>query len=448
MPKLKPRLLLIGSKGSPQAAALRARRDLQLIEQSEFKPLSWRGAPPDLALIRLASDRFEKRLGQLRELGAWDSMLPVVALLENDLSENERSAVFAAWLFAHLPGSVAARELEVVVDRALAFGRLLVEREQLRDLAQQERNTLSFDGFDPIRLQEIASTDRSVVIYGERGAARRDVARWLHRCSPRSRGPFLVFSAKGLSKEGCRSRLFGAGVDGVDSQRGLLSPAAGGSLLIENAIDLPRAVQGELEMALAGGSESPVGGARLILTSDEDLEEAVDEGRFHRGLYRRLDAETLRLSTMASLRTRIARIVQDCTGKYSRKLGKGRMRISPEALGSLDRHSWSGGLAELELRCELAAMRAGSGSLGPEDFGFDSCDVEHLPLNYKKAKKIAEFEFKRRFFDRVLSLTEGRIGKAAELCNLPRPSLSTMLKIAGIDRSRYKTQYCKKVGSR
>ena len=383
MPKLKPSVLLLASSGrisAPSLLALRPRVELRLIERAEFRPLNWREAPPDLAIVQFGARGHLRGLALLDELAAWDPLLPLVALLGPDLSVDERRLAVARPLFAHIDERAEAWELRAVIARAISFGRLLMEREQHWEGLLEEALPLALAEVEPRLLQEIASGDAHVALQGGTEATQLPLARVLHRFSRRSRGPFLVFRPAGLGEAACRSRLFGAGAASAAACRGLLPAAAGGSLVIVGAMGLPRPLQGELELALAESAAD----ARLTLLVDEDLETAVAENRFHRGLFRRLAPRSLRLP-----------------------------RLDEPTAG-------------------VGALHADADRRPPRDFGRETDGAGSLPLDYKEAKRQVDAQFRQRFFEKVLRLSGGSVTGAAKICGLPRSSLSTMLKNAGV----------------
>jgi DNA-binding NtrC family response regulator len=402
---------------------------------------------PDIAIVHLAVSTFHLSRAGIRNITEQRPELPVIALLAPDLGHEERLEVMRESIFASPGDGIRPEELALILGRAQAYSRLLHERRYLRSLH------LDVDSFELAggmarlheRVQRAAASDQGALIYGERGSGRTSVAKKVHLLSGRSRGPFVVFNPTGLSVEDCRVRLFGREtIDGL-RQRGALELAAGGTLLIQELESLPDAVQPELYRSLAESWMTRVGGlrtlpvdVRVMATAHLDLRDAVQAGRFHKGLFNQLHMDTIEVMPLRERREDVPALLRSYLRRYSGRYGKSDLEIDLEAESFLQRQEWRGNLSELRLSVELAALRAQSDRLGLNEFSVSGVDVDLLPLNYRKAKKMVERDFKRRFFDRVLILAGGKVTLAAQLCEIPRPSLSTMLKEVGIRAADYK----------
>lgn len=148
------------------------------------------------------------------------------------------------------------------------------------------------------RAGKIAAGDIPVLILGESGVGKEVLARWIHRRSHRCEGPFLALNCAALPRDLLEAELFGIerGVaTGVDPRDGLLQRANGGTVFLDELGDMALETQAKLLRALENHTVYRVGGrrsisfdVRFLATTNQDLENRVEEGRFRRDLYHRL----------------------------------------------------------------------------------------------------------------------------------------------------------------
>ncbi len=196
--------------------------------------------------------------------------------------------------------------LELILRRAF-------ERRQLQQQIHSLRESLLLAGrFDELlgeslpmlklydQLAQIADSDASVLIMGESGTGKELVAKALHRRSRRADKPFVAVNCAALPDTLLESELFGhvkgAFTDARADRRGLFLQAEGGTLFLDEIGEMPLGMQSKLLRALEEGKVRPVGSekevafdARVLAATNRDLETAVEEGRFRKDLYFRID---------------------------------------------------------------------------------------------------------------------------------------------------------------
>jgi len=402
---------------------------------------------PDFLVIHVELRSAGPLLDGLERLLLTQPELPVIALLGEGLSPDQRLRALRQPIFAHLEADCPVEELRIVLGRAAENERRRQERLYLRQ-QQLELDVYEMGGslgslHEPI--QKAASTEQGVLIYGPTGSGRREVAKKIHLLSRRAREPFVSFNPSGLSVEDCRLRLFGReGRDGL-LRRGLLEVASGGTLVLESVGMLPRSVQVELYRALQEGRCTRVGGihawpvnVRLVATATPELREQARDGEFHTELFNLLHSYSLGVPALDGRREDIPALVRGYLRRFGRRYERPDCELEPDVEPFLMRHAWQGSLRELRRSVELAVLRAKERTLGLGDFGVNGLDVELLPLEDRQAKRMVELDFKRRFFARLLRLAGGKVTAAAELAGVPRPSLSTMLKEVGLEAATFK----------
>jgi DNA-binding NtrC family response regulator len=218
----------------------------------------------------------------------------------------------------------------------------------------------------------------SVLVRGDAEVGKRVLAHAIHERSPRASGPFceLDCSAQPAHLE---SELFGheqTAFTGAGQVRaGLLEAADGGTLFLDNVCSLPPAVQVKLLRVLDERKVVRVGGltprkldVRFVAATHQDLEAAVAAGSFRQDLYFRLNGISLVIPPLRERMAEIAPMAEQFLVATSRALDRPMpLRLSPEALGCLERHTWPGNLRELREVIERAAIVAEREVIVPAD---------------------------------------------------------------------------------
>jgi two-component system response regulator HydG len=210
----------------------------------------------------------------------------------------------------------------------------------------------------------IAPTRAPVLVVGERGTGKTQLARLLHRRSSRQSGPFVEFDCSSLREHQLEAELFGrAGFGTHDERPGKLAQARGGTLLIKQVNALPPDLQSKLLRVIQDGTYEPVGStqslradARLVLAAREDLAPLVDRGLFRQDLYYRISVVTLNLPPLRHRGDDIVRLAEHFRERYGRDIGRPVSAFAPEALELLRAHPWPDNVRELESVVERAVV--------------------------------------------------------------------------------------------
>lgn len=204
----------------------------------------------------------------------------------------------------------------------------------------------------------VAPTKMSVLILGESGTGKEYIARMIHDNSNRKSAPFLAVDCGSLSMELAPSELFGhkkgSFTSAVSDKTGVFVAANGGTVFLDEVGNLSYEVQKQLLRALQEQMVRPVGSAsdikvdvRIIAATNEDLEKAIEEGRFRQDLYHRINEFSV---NVPPLRERMEDIEEFCyhfIEQANDELDKNVDTIAHEALSVLKQQSWYGNLREL-----------------------------------------------------------------------------------------------------
>ncbi len=225
--------------------------------------------------------------------------------------------------------------------------------------------------------RQYASFDVPVLITGEAGTGKTDLARAMHYGSLRSDRPFFHLTCAGLTDSVLSAELFGikrGALPGVQTSRaGLLEKADRGTIFLNGIDTLSPAMQMALMRIVREGAFQPVGGhetlttgARLITGAHRDLSEAVAEGSFRGDLYYALSVTELHMPPLRGRPGDIARLAEQLLHDAASEHGKPVRGFSDTALEFLEHYDWPGNLAELKNEVTRMLIVAQDVTLGPE----------------------------------------------------------------------------------
>jgi transcriptional regulator with GAF, ATPase, and Fis domain len=217
---------------------------------------------------------------------------------------------------------------------------------------------------------KVAPTDASVLLRGESGTGKSQLARWLHFKSKQARSAFVEVHCAALSAGVLESELFGhargAFTGATAAHEGHLIAADGGTLFLDEIGEVPESVQVKLLRFLQQKEVVPVGetrprtvNARVISATNRDLENAVKEKRFREDFFYRLDVFSI---TVPPLRERREDVLPLAEAWLARR-GLPSEKLSAGARQALLARDWPGNVRELENALERAVILAGEGEL-------------------------------------------------------------------------------------
>jgi two-component system response regulator HydG len=285
-------------------------------------------------------------------------------------------------------------------------------------------------------IDQVSTTDATVLITGESGTGKEVVAREIHNRSRRKAAPFVVINCAAVPEALLESELFGhakgAFTDAKHSRQGLFQQANGGTLFLDEIGEMAISLQPKLLRALQERKVRPVGAeaeitvdVRLLTATNRELEDMVEDKRFREDLYYRINVIHLPLPPLRARGGDVLLLAQHLLRHYATVFDKKVMGLSAAVAERLMAYDWPGNVRELGNCLERAVALA----------HFEEIQVEDLPdkirhsrrTNPMSGSELPELltleEVERRHVVRVLEACHGNRTDAAKILGLDRKTL-------------------------
>ena len=229
--------------------------------------------------------------------------------------------------------------------------------------------------------RRVAASDCTVLIVGESGTGKEVLARFVHRFSTRSEGPFVAVNCAAIPENMLEAILFGyergAYTGAHTAHPGKFEQAQGGTLLLDEITEMPLSLQAKLlrvlqerEVERLGGRTAIALDLRVLATTNRRLREEVAAGRFREDLYYRLNVFPLSLLPLRQRRDDILPLAMQLLGLRSRP-GEPIPALSAEAAQLLLTYAWPGNVRELDNLLQRALILVNGPVIAPEHIQFE-----------------------------------------------------------------------------
>ncbi len=341
------------------------------------------------------------------------------------------------------------------------YGREALVNEQVQRLKKgaASENDLCLVAEDPKTramlelVRRVAPTPTTVLIEGESGSGKEQVAREIHAASGNRDRRFLALNASALPDTLLESELFGhrrGAFTGADSDRqGIFEQAAGGTVFLDEIALMSRAFQDKLLRVIQERTVVPLGTSlpvdvdfRLVTATSRDLRDRVRQGEFHEDLYYRLDVVKIEVPPLRERPGDILPIAAHFLSRYSARLRPemNSPQLSDNAIEALHEHSWPGNIRELENCIQRALVLSQGHIIHARHLGIDGSAADSEAdkvLSYGEGKQQAVRMFQRRYVDTALRRSGGNVTQAAEQCGLTRAALQRIMRSLDLDRGPF-----------
>ena len=293
------------------------------------------------------------------------------------------------------------------------------------------------------QVNQVAETNTAVLLTGETGVGKNQVARIIHNNSSRYKSKFITVQCSALTESLITSELFGhekgAFTGAITRQIGRFEMADEGTIFLDEIGDLPLEVQARLLRVLQSKEFERVGGGKEILTSDfrlitatnRDLLQDIKEKRFREDLFYRINIFPIHIPPLRERKEDIPLLVDHFLNVYNERHKKKCIKISQGVMNKLMEYDWPGNVRELESVVERGVITSKEPYFQlPSLWGNDA---EHSGLE----KFLSLEENERRHIERALRKTLGKVhgpSGAAELLQINPFTLTSRINKLGIKK--------------
>ncbi len=336
-------------------------------------------------------------------------------------------------------------ELRLLLERVASHLKLASENRLLREKIKAKQGFGGIIGRSPemeklYRL--IAKVSRSahpVLVQGESGTGKELVARAIHFSGPYRDQPFIPVDCGSLVPTLIESELFGyvrgAFTGAVRSKAGLMSIAHGGTVFLDEISELPVDLQSKLLRAIQEKEIRPVGSTksmpidvRILAATNRDLELAVQDGKFRKDLYFRLNVVTLKIPPLRERKQDIPLLVSHFLEKLARTTGMQR-EISDETMNMMLAYDWPGNVRELENCLERACALSSGPVIEIGDLPTSIQNAQRPPAGAASANRIVTIaELEKQAILGTIDQLQGDKLTAAKLLGIGKTTLYRKLK--------------------
>jgi DNA-binding NtrC family response regulator len=324
--------------------------------------------------------------------------------------------------------------LEHTVSQVLQIGSLKSENRRLKEtLGERYKFVGASAVVDTLMktIEEVASSNSTVMISGESGTGKELLAQAIHTKSRRSSFPFVKINCAAIPESLIESELFGhekgAYTGAIKTRVGKFELANGGTILLDEIGEMPLYAQSKLlrvlqerEITKIGGSDEISIDVRIVCSTNRNLQEEVKKGSFREDLYYRLNVIPLEVPPLRERMPDIEPLAQHFIAKYNKENGFTVTGLKPDALARLKAHSWPGNVRELENVIQRAVVFAKNGEIA----------VEHLRLDGDRKPAAGEAASGLQPGMSVAEAERILIIKTLEACGDNRTKAAEMLNIS------------------
>ncbi len=401
---------------------------------------------PDIVLLDIWMPGMDG-IETLKEIKKIAPNLPVVMITGHGTIESAVDATKSgAYDFLEKPLSID--KVMVTINNALNFRKLEEENLYLRKKSI-EKNSIT--GTSPAvqklygEIMNAAPSDASILVAGENGTGKEMVARTIHQFSKRPDQPLITINCAAIPEESIDSELFGhekgAFEEATSKNKGKFELASGGTLFLDEIGDMNINTQAKILRALESKTFQRIGGgrtlhmdARLIASTNKNLEEEIEKGKFRKDLYFRLNVIPLQVPPLRERKEDIPLLLDTFFEKFSQQSSEPKKTISDESLELLINYEWPGNVRELKNIVERLSIMVQSDIINTQDIpspynpehntsGNTENDLLYADDNLTEAKK----RFEQEFIKKQIKLEGGDLKSVAKKLGITKKYIKKIL---------------------
>jgi two-component system response regulator HydG len=407
--------------------------------------------PPDLVITDLDMPKMDgmQLLGQLHER---QRDLPVI-VVTSAAELSSAVAAMRAGAVDYITKPVDFDELVLSIERALEHRDLRIENENLRRHSREQHGEgiHGLLGTSPVmqkvyRLaRQVAPSRATVLVTGESGTGKGELARAIHALSPRADKPFVTVHCAALAESLLESELFGhekGSFTGAERRRaGRFEQANEGTIFLDEIGEIPPATQVKLLTVLqerrferVGGNESVQVDVRIIAATNRDLAADVAAGRFREDLYYRLNVVGIEMPALRLRGADTLVLAEHFLQRFARENRKQIHGFTDRAKTRVRGYPWPGNVRELENAIERAVVLCEEALIGEELLPHGNSSSSVLEGIAIPGATLAELE--KYAILKTLEAVEGSTARAAEMLDISVRTIQYRLHEYGLARER------------
>lgn len=294
----------------------------------------------------------------------------------------------------------------------------------------------------------VLNSDASVLIIGESGSGKEMLARSIHEGSNRRKEPFVPVNSAAITKELADSLLFGhkkGSFTGANEDRsGYFEQADGGTIFLDEIGDMDLDIQAKVLRVLEEKKVRRVGEKternvdfRVVSATNQDLSEFIQEGKFRKDLYYRLEEYPIYLPPLRERQNDVIILAKHFLNDYCNSNSLPPLRFSESVINKLKSHSWPGNIRELKNVVRRAAILETSDTIS--QITFSNIETAHKPTTpvfsvQSDSDNVIPFEdVERQAIENAFISADRNAVKAAKLLGISRATIYRRLKQYGIE---------------
>ena len=292
-------------------------------------------------------------------------------------------------------------------------------------------------------VEKVAPTPATVLITGESGVGKEVIARSIHLQSPRKDSVFLAVNCSAIPENLLESQLFGymkgAFTGATCSQEGLFQRAREGTIFLDEIGEMPLSLQPKLLRIIEEKKVLPVGATtpiavdvRILASTNRDLREEVEAGRFRGDLYYRLNVIGIQIPPLRARREDIPPLVEYLIRRHNLEMKKNYKGVDNATMRVLMSLPWKGNTRELDNILERAMILGNGEWITPADLPGQEVSTPEQSLEEDLNKALEVYE--RSHIEKTLENTSGDKKRAAELLGMSISTLYRKIERLGIQK--------------
>jgi DNA-binding NtrC family response regulator len=396
----------------------------------------------DLVLLDMNYSRDTTSGEEGLELLAWlnkaDLGIPAIAMTAwSNVELAVKSMQLGAGDFLEKPWK-NQRLLQVVAQQIKVSGL----KKQNQKLQQRLENTESKEGdyqwLSPCmhelmqHINSVASTNVAILLTGDNGTGKSQLANYIHGQSQVNNGPFIAVNMGAISEPLFESEMFGhtkgAFTDAKSSRIGRFELAKTGTLFLDEIANIPMSQQAKLlrvletgEYEVLGSSQTQFTSIRLISATNGNVKQLIEKECFREDLFYRINTIEFRVPSLKERSLDIVPLAEHFIAMYCKKYAKSNVKLSSEAICALQDYYWPGNIRELSHLMERAVLLCRDGILSVNDLNIKP--NQHASPESKTLPMMTLESAEKQLITQALDEVSQHVPQAAKLLGLTKSSL-------------------------